>query len=471
MIAQKAFISSAPIYPICPLHVDHLRGYIAGDINARYLRMKGRDVFFPLSSHYSGNTAGRVAHAFTRIYAGQATTHQDRQILHLYQHTYNIPTAVLKTFTDPLHILDFYHQRLLWELKELDISGDYESSYTTEDGHFARFVNQILSSYKRRRLLVNSADGNLAVNYNDEEWHNRAKCLLVRTDFVQPFFRQVIESAMRNVRSDWCLLRDHGFGVTYDHRWIVDPMFDSELLSVFDLYVRARRSARSPILTHEIFPNLFDVLAGNADPNTELVDEIVRWLPCDVYISEEHLKTWIAKKFFSESIFLREDYQTKQYFILGLGLLNGKPMSASKGNAILTSDLINHYGPTKTRLILILQGGHPSKTYKYDHSVPTKVDKILDFFTNHYSELIALVNRKPDTTHELGNDAPLALCDVIENQIVRGDYRQALTELLVILPKKYEIKSAREARILIAIYKKYANILVPSLLRGFHGTN
>jgi len=450
--------------------MNHARMFVVGDIIARYSRMKKKSVFFPIASHYSGNTAQRVSRAFTNIFSrNNLITDEERKALGLYKDMYNMPIAILKTFTDPLNILNFYNQEILWELKSLDVSGDYEYSYTTKDKDFSIFVNTIISLYKKNQLLVVNKNGKLALNYDNAEWKMLALDLLDRAEFVQSFHKSNIISAMKNVRGDWKLLRKNGFGAVYRKKWIVDPMFDSELLTIFDLYMRFKKEAKTKLInSRQVFESLFKVLKNEENPQSSLVDKIIQWLPCDIFICEEHLKNWVVKKLFAESILIDQKYQTKKYFILGMGLLNGKRMSASRGNAILASDLINYYGPTKARLIIILQGGHPSKTYTYDHSLPGQIDKLLANFTSYYTYLLSLAHKEIRIKNTDKEDLPIkTICDTIEKNIERGYYRQAIIELLSTLPKKYKVTTAKSARSLIAIYKKYLSVLSPSLLKGF----
>lgn len=467
---QKIFISVPYIYPICPLNINHARMFIVGDIIARYSRMKKKTVFFPIASHYSGNSAQNISKIFTKIFKKNCQTiEKEKKTFSLYKNIYNIPQAVLKTFTNPLNILNFFNQEILWELKSLNVSSDYKYFYTTRHKDFPIFINTIISLYKKNNLLIHNKNKELALNYDDSEWRRKTFNLLNKTEFLQSFHKNNIISGIKHLRSDWGLLRETGFGVRYNKKWVLDPMFDSELFSLFDLYIRFKTEYKDrSISAKNIFENLFEVLRNQAKPNNTLVSKIIEWLPCDIFICEEHLKVWIAKKLFAESLLLNEKYQTKKYFILGMGLLNGKRMSASRGNAILANDLINKYGSTKARLIIILQGGHPSKTYEYNQTLPVEVDRLITNFTNYFTYLFSLANKEINIENTEKENLPIkTICDPIEKNIKNGYYRQAVIELLSIVPKKYKIRTPNSSRRLIAIYKKYLDILLPGFLEFF----
>jgi len=464
---MKKFISLPYIYPICPLNINHSRMFIVGDIIERYSRMKKEAVFFPVASHYSGNSAQNISETFKKFFLSNQTTEEEKKIFSLYKNIYNVPSIVLKTFTNPLNILNFFNQEILWELKSLNVSADYEYSYTTENKDFSIFINTIISLYEKNKLLIYNKNKELALNYDNSEWRRKTFNLLEKTEILQPFHKNNIISATKYLRSDWGLLRETGFGVRYNKKWVIDPMFDSELLSLFDLYIRFKAEYKNKsISTKNFFENLFEILKNPKRTNDALVSKIIEWLPCDIFICEEHLKIWLVKKIFAESLLLNEKYQTKKYFILGTGLLNGKRMSASRGNAILTSDLINKYGPTKARLIIILQGGHPSKTYEYNQSLSIEVDRLIANFTNYFTYLLSLANKKINI--ENAEDLPInTICDSIEKNINNGHYRQAVIELLSTVPQKYKIRTTKSARSLIFLFKRYLDILLPGLLEPF----
>lgn len=471
---KKIFISLPYIYPICPLNINHARMFIVGDIIARYSRMMKKNVFFPVASHYSGNSAQHISEIFTKFFLkNDQTTGEEKKIFSLYKNIYSVPPVVLKTFTNPLNILNFFNQEILWELKSLNVSADYKYSYTTKHKDFSIFINTMISLYEKSELLIYNKNKELALNYDNSEWRRKTFNLLNKTEFLQSFHKNNVLSAIKYLRSDWGLLRETGFGVRYNKKWVIDPMFDSELLSLFDLYIRFKTEYKDrSISVKNIFENLFEVLKNQEKPNNALVSKIIEWLPCDIFICEEHLKVWIAKKIFAESLLLNKKYQTKRYFILGMGLLNGKRISASRGNAILASDLINKCGPTKARLIIILQGGHPTKTYEYNQSLPIEVDKLIANFTNYFNYLLSLANKQINIENAEKENLPIkTICNTIEKNINNGYYRQAIIELLSFVPKKYKIRTAGSARSLIAIYKRYLDILLPGLLEFFYQRN
>ena len=60
----KSLVSTAYIYPVCPLSFNHARMFVIADVFARFDKLKGYEVYFPIATHYSGNTAHKVADSF-----------------------------------------------------------------------------------------------------------------------------------------------------------------------------------------------------------------------------------------------------------------------------------------------------------------------------------------------------------------------------------------------------------------------
>jgi leucyl-tRNA synthetase len=468
---KKLFISLAYIYPVCPLNIDHARMFVIADILARHARQDGKEVIFPVASHYSGNTAQNIAATFNNIYSSnKEADEKEEKTRTLYKETYGTPEYILKGFTDPINILDYYSQEILWELKALNVSCDYHYFYTTNSREFSIFVNEIISHYEKNKLIIKNKKNELALDYESDTWKESAQKLLSRTEFTQSFQKNIVISAMRNVRNDWSLLRKSGFGVKYNKEWIIDPMFDSELFIIFDLYIRFRKeNSYSKRDTKKFFKELFEVLHNKKKTDNVSINQIIDFLPCDIFICEEHLKNWIVKRLFSESYLLREKYQTKRYFVTGMGLLDGKRMSASRGHAILAKDLIQIHGSINARLIMLLTGGHPSKIYHFDNHLPAQADEMINKFTSYFLHLLIIKNR---ASRNIKDDMSVFELDEfvigVEKYIKDGYFRQAIIELISVIPKKYKQPNKKVAGQLLVVYKKYLDIFLPGFLDKFN---
>jgi len=63
---SKFFTTVAFPYPNSPWHIGHGRTYVTGDILARYKRMRGYNVLFPMAFHYTGTPIMAMADAIAK---------------------------------------------------------------------------------------------------------------------------------------------------------------------------------------------------------------------------------------------------------------------------------------------------------------------------------------------------------------------------------------------------------------------
>lgn len=461
-IKMKHLLSTAYIYPVCPISFNHARIYVIADIYGRYERLKGNEVYFPIATHLSGNTAHKIAHEISDLLTeGLLDESSDSPIVKLFHTGYNLPLSILKTFNDPLAILKYYSDETLKELRLLGVEADYRDLYTTADKDYEPFIRAVIDAYKKNGVLRFNKNNELSLDYENLKWRNDTKKLIQRTMFVESKQKNVPLASLKNIRSDWNLLRDTGFGAIYEGR-VVDPMFDSELFSIFDVYVKYRETYKSIHLdTYEFFSGLLETLLSGSEPKNDLEAAILEWLPCEHFIVEEHLRNWIAKKMHAESLLLNRKYQTKKYTILGMGLINGKRMSASKGSAVLAKDLLEKYGGLTSRLLMIMQGGQLSKDFNYDRRMEWSIIKIQRRFKKHLQML--------DKRAQKLSEAPPLSISAIESEVIKsiesGKLQKGLFILIERCPRMFRDTDANTAYWLTKLYKKYIDkVFAPELV-------
>lgn len=460
------YLSLPYVYPLCPLNFNHAKMFVVADIFARFARaMSPEDttVLFPVASHFTGNTAHATADAIARYLAGEKNQ-ETIAAYNLYRNFYGTPANTVQLFTDPDYLMGYFHEEILWELKTLQVSCDYKNAYTTQSEAFACFVRTVIRRYDEEGLLVYNQNQELAINYDDPQWREDTVNLINSTQIQKNFQRKNILSAFHNLSSGWELLRNSGYGVAYDNSgWIIDPMFDSELFMLYDLFNYWTRHYRVEISDHNrFFDFLFLSLKENCNKMPEdfgeertVLQGILDSLPCNIFFGEEHLKNWLCKKFFAEQRLIHPDLRTASYRILGMGLLDGRRMSASAGHSILARDLIHAHGGQIARMTILLSGGNVSKGYQYERSLPDMAKKMLRDFSNYWIFL--------NTGCGNGRDR----CDTgtyaaeIESYIQDGYLRKALTELLVNIPSKNKCPDEQSRQQLLSFYQTYLPIFLP----------
>lgn len=464
------YVSLPYIYPLCPLNLNHAKMFVIADVFARYIKSthnKEDVLIFPIASHFSGNTAQLTAERIKEYFNG-IINDENKKTIALYKDFYGIPLNIVKTFSDADTIMKYFHYETIWELKQLGVSCDYKSAYTTRTAAFSSFVRCVIKQYENNGLLVVNKNGDLAVNYDEINWRENTLNLIKETLILKPFQKKAILSAFNNLSSGWELLRSTGYGVSYGNGLIIDPMFDSEMFSIYDLYVYWCNKLKIEIIdTDDFFIALFTALKSDSldaslfKPNEiDLAQKILDSLPCNIFFGEEHLKNWLGKKFFAEQLMLHPRLRTEKYRILGMGQLDGKRMSASRGHAILSRHLIKDYNGTIARLVILLSGGNISKSYNYDRMLPQIAIKMLNSFSDYWVYLHSVSDSIPITSDDSEYEY---LYDLVDSYITDGYLSRAVTELLVNVPAKFKTVSPNQASKLIAFYNKYLDIFLPEV--------
>lgn len=467
---MNTILVSVPyVYPLCPLNFNHARMFVVADVYARYScasnGKKDVKLIFPIASHYSGNTAQSTA-SLIHDYFYAERTDKSIETINLYKGGYKTPMNIIRRFIDPNYLLNYYNEEILWELQSLCVSCDYHDAYTTSDAFFEGFVKSIFRQYSSCGLLIKNENDELAINYDDCKWREETVELINNTTIKHHVHKKTILSALHNLSGQWECLRKTGYGVRFDEEgWIIDPMFDSELFMVFDLFIYWKNHLKTQISNSDIFfDELFVSLKSNQLINRnkitaseyELISHILGSLPCSIFVVEEHLKNWIGKKFFVEQKLLHPDLRTSTYRVLGMAMLDGKRMSASRGHTIFSRDLIKEYGGTIARLTLLMSGGNVSKTYNYEIDLPQKAKTIIDNFSDY---LVFLKSNYALGTQEFATDD---FSQKINTLIEDGYIRQAIIELLVNIPASYKNPTINSMHDMLSLYKKYLNILIPA---------
>src|SRR4249920_87088 len=112
---KKYFITVAYPYPNSPQHIGHGRTYTLADVHARYMRMKGYNVLFPMGFHYTGTPI---------LSMSQRIKSNDLELIETFEQIYKIPDEVISSFKEPKKIADFFHEEIKQGLNEMGYSID-----------------------------------------------------------------------------------------------------------------------------------------------------------------------------------------------------------------------------------------------------------------------------------------------------------------------------------------------------------
>jgi leucyl-tRNA synthetase len=142
---KKYFITVAYPYPNSPQHIGHGRTYTLADAHARYMRMKGYNVLFPMGFHYTGTPILAMSR---RIASG------DKELLETFQNIYHVAEDAIKSFIEPIKIASYFHNEIKLGMKEMGYSIDWRREFTTIDKLYSKFISWQFNTLRNKGLIV-----------------------------------------------------------------------------------------------------------------------------------------------------------------------------------------------------------------------------------------------------------------------------------------------------------------------------
>ncbi|MFT7616353.1 MAG: leucyl-tRNA synthetase [Candidatus Woesearchaeota archaeon] len=151
--AAEKFLITVP-YPYISgsLHIGHARVVTEADVYARFLRMSGKNVLFPMGFHISGTPVLGIS---------LAIKNGDEKKIALYTHyvkAYVTDSAeverIVQSFIDPQKIVDFFIPKMVDEFSGLGLSIDWTRSFTSGDVEHQKLVEWQFAQYEKQNYLV-----------------------------------------------------------------------------------------------------------------------------------------------------------------------------------------------------------------------------------------------------------------------------------------------------------------------------
>jgi leucyl-tRNA synthetase len=142
---EKKFITVAYPYPNSPQHIGHGRTYTLADVHARFYRMQGYNVLFPMGFHYTGTPVLGMA---KRIQS------KDVEILDGLRNIYHVPEENIKTFVEPIKIADYFHEEIKCGMIEMGYSIDWRREFTTIVPGYQKFIEWQITTLKENGKII-----------------------------------------------------------------------------------------------------------------------------------------------------------------------------------------------------------------------------------------------------------------------------------------------------------------------------
>jgi leucyl-tRNA synthetase len=140
----KFFLTVAYPYPNSPQHIGHGRTYTTTDIHARYKRMRGFNVLFPIAFHYTGTPILAMA---------KRLADRDPELIRDFTEVYHVPRTKLDDLTDPMKIAQYFHAEIKQGMREIGFSIDWRREFTTIDPTYSRFIEWQFNRLREKNLI------------------------------------------------------------------------------------------------------------------------------------------------------------------------------------------------------------------------------------------------------------------------------------------------------------------------------
>ncbi|AHF79638.1 leucine--tRNA ligase [Thermococcus paralvinellae] len=146
----KFYITVAFPYLSGHLHVGHARTYTIPDVIARFKRMQGYNVLFPMAWHITGSPIVGIA---------ERIKNRDPQTIFVYRDVYKVPEEILWTFEDPINIVKYFMKAAKETFIRAGFSVDWSREFHTTSLHpqFNAFITWQFLRLKEKGLIVKGA--------------------------------------------------------------------------------------------------------------------------------------------------------------------------------------------------------------------------------------------------------------------------------------------------------------------------
>lgn len=128
---EKFFITIPYPYLNGNLHAGHTRTFTIGDVVARFKRMMGFNVLFPMAFHATGTPIVGLAEQIQK---------KDPETIRVYNELHEIPLDALEKLGTPEQIVEYFSREDEAAMKIIGFSIDWRRRFTTTDPHYKKFI-------------------------------------------------------------------------------------------------------------------------------------------------------------------------------------------------------------------------------------------------------------------------------------------------------------------------------------------
>ncbi len=148
---EKFFFTVPYPYVSGLLHAGHGRTYTIGDVFARFYRMNGKNVLWPMAFHITGTPVLAIS---AKIKANDlATISLFEEYVGVYESDKDKVKSIVASFVDPWNIVNYFSEKLVDDFQSMGFSLDLSRRFTSGDKEYNRFINWQFKKYQQKGYL------------------------------------------------------------------------------------------------------------------------------------------------------------------------------------------------------------------------------------------------------------------------------------------------------------------------------
>ena len=147
----KFFLTVPYPYTSGPLHIGHGRTYTIGDIIARYKRLQGYNVLFPMAFHITGTPIAAISDRISR--GDMAAINVYREYILMYEEDKSKIDEILESFKNPFNVATYFAERISIDFTSLGYSIDWRRRFHTGEQIYNKFIEWQYYKLKELGLL------------------------------------------------------------------------------------------------------------------------------------------------------------------------------------------------------------------------------------------------------------------------------------------------------------------------------
>ncbi len=142
---KKFYLTAAYPYPNAPLHMGHGRTYLIPDVIARYKRMRGYNVLFPMAFHFTGTPILTMSEAIAK---------GDKDLIKEFIEVHGVPPEDIEELKTPFGMAGYFRERAREDMKKYLLSIDWRREFTTVDPEYKAFITWQFLKLKEKGYVI-----------------------------------------------------------------------------------------------------------------------------------------------------------------------------------------------------------------------------------------------------------------------------------------------------------------------------